>query len=116
MDNTCGTNILPNSSGKYIGSINIIISKNSINSFKVVKKYTGEEWIISTNNPEYIEYLRPMTIEEKIDLMQILNNNWKKLIELFNISCKDNCYENTCKFYKSRYIPATPPNYLLLPE
>ena len=43
MNNTCGTNILPNSSGKYIGSINIVISKNNINSFKVIKKYTGEE-------------------------------------------------------------------------
>lgn len=76
-------------------------------------------YYISMYEPKYvIETKNKLTKDMKESLMRILNNGgWEKLIEAFEEECGDNCSATLeeCR-HKFRQFPATPPNYLLLPE
>ena len=132
-ENFCGDSLIetifPNPLKRPIISI-IHCSDNDIECFYIpfIDEPDIEEegiygYYISIYEPKYvIETKNKMNKDLKERLMDTLinYNGWKELTKSFSIACdtEGGEYFNYCKLCRrhNRQFPATPPNYLLLPE
>ncbi len=70
-------------------------------------------YYVSIYSSEYIVKPKiPLSYDEIMELQDLVNNNWDKLMEIFKDEC-DNCYSKDC-IHKNRVLPKCPPNYMYL--
>lgn len=106
---------------KYIGLIIALLNTKEcpVEHIMVIPKYPREDvWEISVYEPKcWILRGNPPLEEDKQELMDIFNNEWKDLIELYEYGCENGCDEDKykCKHYLNRIpLPESPPDYMNL--
>lgn len=107
IKNNCGTNFITHD-GILLGPITININKIE-DYISIGEKYNigSNYWYISLHDPKYLMiHGNKMNQEERNEFINIININWKNIIQYIKEGCIDLCDTDTkkCKRYCTRDI------------